>query len=142
MSTELLARDLMNAPVVTALPTATVAEAAQLMIDRGVGSLVIVDDRGSLLGIVTKTDIVREVVVRGLPRSTQVGAIMTRNPYYVMDTATVREAAELMGSKNIGHLPVLDSSYRLVGMISRRDILRMFPHLVTVLYMMESLRRP
>lgn len=138
MTSELLVRDIMKSPVVTALPTATVSEVAQLMVEHGISSVVIVDDAGSLIGIVTKSDIVREVVARGLSRNSQVGMIMTRNPYYVTENASVREAAELMGSKNIGHLPVLNDRLKLVGMVSKRDILKMFPHFVNLVYVLES----
>ena len=133
-----LVRDVMKAPVVTALPTVPVREIAKLMTDNGIGSVVITDDNGALLGIVTKSDIVREVVARGLPREAQVGEIMTRNPYYVADAASIDHAAELMASHNIGHLPVLDDRMKLVGIISRRDIVRVFPHFVTLLYVMSS----
>ena len=133
-----LVRDLMRTPVVTALPTTPVREIARLMIERGVGSVVITDDNGALLGIVTKTDIVRDVVARGLPREAQVGEIMTRNPYYVMETTSIDDAAELMASHNIGHLPVLNDRLKLVGIISRRDIVKVFPHFVALLYVTSS----
>lgn len=139
MTAEPLVRDIMRSPPITVTPITPVNEAAQQMIDRGVGSLLVVDDSGSLMGIVTKTDIVREVVARGLPRSVPIGNIMTRNPYFVFEDYTVKEAAELMGSHTIGHLPVLSrENMRPVGVVSKRDIIRLAPHYITLVYVLRS----
>jgi len=137
---ELLCRDIMSAPPVTASVFTTAVEGARIMADKGVGSLIIVDDNESLLGIVTKTDLVKGVVAKGLhPAKVTLGDIMTRNPYYVFDNTPVIEAAEKMGTYGIGHLPVLDhESYKVVGVISMRDILRIAPHYMEKVYMMEK----
>jgi len=120
---ELLCRDIMSSPPVTASPFETVGEGARIMTEKGVGSLVIVDDKDSLLGIVTKTDFVKKVVAKDLsPREVTLGDIMTRNPYYVFDNSPVLEAAEIMGTYGIGHLPVLDhETYKVVGVVSMRE---------------------
>jgi len=136
---ELLCRDIMSSPPVTASPFETVGEGARIMTEKGVGSLVIVDDKDSLLGIVTKTDFVKKVVAKDLsPREVTLGDIMTRNPYYVFDNSPVLEAAEIMGAYGIGHLPVLDhETYKVVGVVSMRDILRIAPHYMEKVYMMK-----
>ena len=129
---DLLVRDVMSTPPVVISPISSVEEAAKIMVENGIGSLLVVDNRGRLIGIVTKTDIVREVVARGMnPSDVRVGDIMTKNPYYVMADATLREAASLMGSRLIGHLPVLEpESGKPVGVISMRDILKIAPHYI------------
>jgi len=136
-----LVRDVMRSPLVKVLPTTPVSEVARLMVDNNVGSVVIVDEQDNLLGIVTKTDIVRETVAKGLPRNIPVGEIMTKNPYYVTDDATLHEAAEIMGTHGIGHLPVLSrENMKPIGMISKRDIVRLAPHLLELVYMLRSQR--
>ncbi|MCE4599892.1 MAG: CBS domain-containing protein [Desulfurococcales archaeon] len=129
---DLLVSDVMKTPVITMSPTATVMEAAKVMVENDIGSIIVVDERERLLGIVTKTDIVKGVVARGLlPSSVKLGDIMVRDPYYLFSDATLREAAELMGSKGIGHLPILDpDNMRIVGIISKRDILRIAPYYI------------
>jgi CBS domain-containing protein len=139
MTAEPLVRDIMHTPPVKVTPITPVNEAAQIMMDKGVGSLIIVDDNDNLIGIVTKTDIVREVVAKGLSRNVPVGNIMTKNPYFVLEDYTVKEAAELMGTHNIGHLPVLSrNNMKPVGMISKRDIIRLAPHYITLVYVLQS----
>ncbi|MGC9072249.1 MAG: cyclic nucleotide-binding/CBS domain-containing protein [Acidilobus sp.] len=134
-----LVRDVMRTPVMKALPTTSASEVAKLMIDNKVGSIVIVDEQDNLVGIVTKSDIVREVVVRGLPRNIPVSEIMAKNPFYVMEDSTVHEAAEIMGTHGVGHLPVLSrQNLKPIGMISKRDITRLAPHLLELVYMLKA----
>ncbi|MCE4604119.1 MAG: CBS domain-containing protein [Aeropyrum sp.] len=137
---DLQVRDVMNSPPVTALPIISVREAAKKMLDNKVGSLIIVNERNTLLGIVTKTDIIREVVARGLdPDTVRIGDIMTKNPYFVYTDDAVEKAAEIMGSHNIGHLPVLDpDSQKPVGMLSKTDIVKLAPSYISVIYSLRS----
>ena len=137
---DVLVRDVMSTPVIYLYPFHTVREAAAVMVEKGVGSIVVVDEAGRLIGIVTRTDILRHVVARGLnPDSVKIGDIMTKNPLYVLADTPIEEAARLMGSRGIGHLPVLDpKTYKPVGMISKRDILRIAPHYITLVYALRS----
>ena len=137
MSEDVKCRDIMSAPPVTGSPLMTAQEAAQIMTNKGIGSIIIVDERGSLLGIVTKTDLVRGVVAKGLnPSRIRVADIMTRDPYYVTADESIRHAAEIMGDYGIGHLPVLDpETMKVVGVISMRDILKIAPHYIELVYL-------
>jgi len=142
VSEEPILEDVMKTPVFTMLPMEPVRRAAEEMTSRGIGSVIVVDSRGRLLGIVTKTDIIRGVVARGLdPGKVKLGDIMTENPYYMYSDAPLSEAAELMGSKGIGHLPILDpDTNKIVGIISKSDILKMAPHYIELVYALKSSR--
>jgi CBS domain-containing protein len=124
--------DVMSSPPITVTEETTVYQAALIMAENNIGSLIVVDENGSLLGVVTERDIVRKVVARAAdPRRVKVGDIMTRNPYYVVSDDSIVRAAELMGEHGIGHLPVLDpQTLRVVGMVSKRDIVRIAPDLL------------
>lgn len=137
---DVLVRDVMSTPVIYVYPFHTVREAAAIMVEKNVGSVVVIDEAGRLMGIVTRTDILRHVVAKGLnPDNVKVGDIMTRNPLYVLADTPLEEAARLMGSRGIGHLPVLDpKTFKPIGMISKRDILRIAPHYMTVVYTLKS----
>ena len=127
--------DVMSTPLFKALPTMKVKEAASEMLKRKIGSVVVVNDNGSLIGIVTRTDIIRAVVVDGGdPEVLTLGDIMTRNPYYVLTDDPLARAAELMGTYGVGHLPVLDpDTLKPVGMISLRDIVRHAPEYIRLI---------
>ncbi|MEB3844550.1 MAG: CBS domain-containing protein [Desulfurococcales archaeon] len=133
----------MSTPPILVGTTISVAEGARIMARENVGSLIIVDENDSLIGIVTKTDIVYKVVAEGRnPSTTMLGEIMTRNPYYIFRDASLREAAELMGDKRIGHLPVVDpETMKVVGVISKSDILRIAPHYIELVYVTGMARR-
>lgn len=127
-----LVRDVMSTPVLKVLPMVTVREGAEMMVERGVGSLVVVTETDSLIGIVTKTDIIARVVARGLnPEEVRVGDIMTRNPIYIFADDSIERAVDLMSSHRIGHLPVLDpETNKPIGMISKWDIVRLSPEYI------------
>ncbi|MET1128376.1 MAG: CBS domain-containing protein [Thermoproteota archaeon] len=136
---EVLVSDIMTSQVVTAKPEESIVDAAKKMAENGVGSLVIVDDKGYVLGIITEGDIVRRVVAAGKdPASIRVGEVMTTNPVTIFEDATIAAAAELMKRKNIGHLPVVSSSGRLVGIVSRTDIVRIAPSFIELLWLRGS----
>ncbi len=132
---ELRVSDAMVSRVVTCKPSETVADAARKMAENDVGSVIVVDDKGLIIGILTEGDIVRRVVAKGLdPRTTLVKHVMTPNPITIYEDAPLSAAADLMSRKRIGHLPVVDRDDRLVGIITRSDIIKYAPGLIELLY--------
>jgi CBS domain-containing protein len=131
---ELLVSDAMVTNVVTCGPEATVKEIAKKMSENDVGSVVVVDEYKSIIGIITKGDIVRRVVAEGLdPSTTLAKYVMTPNPVTIYEDAPLSAAAELMARKNIGHLPVVNRDDRLVGIIARGDIIRYAPDFMEII---------
>lgn len=125
-------RSLMEDPVavlaprdpVTIAPTATVQEAIDCMLQRGIGSLLVVDDHRRLLGIFSERDLL--VKVAGLYESYSdvlVEDVMTPKPETVSITDSLAFALHKMNVGGYRHLPVLDEG-RPRGVISVRDMLR------------------
>jgi len=133
---DVLVRDVMSVPLIYVYPFHTVREAAAIMVEKNVGSVVVLDVDGRLMGIVTRTDILKHVVAKGLnPDNVRIGDIMTKNPVYVLADTPLEDAAKIMGSRGIGHLPVLDEkTFKPIGMISKRDILKIAPHYMSLIY--------
>jgi CBS domain-containing protein len=98
---------------------ATVVEAARLMREQGVGSVVVVDERLRPVGIFTKHDLVR-VLAEDL-RGTPVSAAMTRDPIALPAHALAYEAALVMVEKRVRHVLVTEQG-KLIGVISERDL--------------------
>lgn len=107
---------------VTIEPEAGVCEAARKMKENGVGSLVVVKD-GEIVGIVTERDVTYKAAAR-CDCSLKVEDIMTRRVITIKSTASIAEAARLMIDLGIRHLPVVDDTGRLVGVVSLRDLAR------------------
>ena len=104
-------------------PDASVFEAVQLMAEKGVGALMVVE-RNELVGVISERDYAREIVLKDrVSRDTPVSAIMTRRVLYVRPQQTLEECMALMTERNLRHLPVLDNG-RLVGVVSMRDVVK------------------
>ncbi|MGH2705260.1 MAG: CBS domain-containing protein [Actinomycetota bacterium] len=111
----------MNRSVLTMNPEQTLEEAAQYMIERQVGSAVVVSN-GAVVGIVTERDVMR-AVARGLvPWNTKLEEVMTREPITASPDGTTAEAAQVMLEHGFRHLPVVEGT-QLVGIVSLRDVL-------------------
>jgi CBS domain-containing protein len=103
---------------------ASVADAIRLMLDRRVGAVGVVDDEGRVAGIFTERDVLRKLSLSGLnPAVTPVREMMTR-PVELATLATgPGEALSTMLERHFRHLPVVDNSGKLLGMLSIRNLL-------------------
>jgi CBS domain-containing protein len=107
----------------TVRPTETAYTAAQRLASRCVGSLVVVDDHGHAIGMLTDRDIALRIVAAGCDPQTIVGDIMSGEPTLVAETAPVDEAMARMRERGVRRLPVVDEDLRLVGIVSLEDVL-------------------
>jgi CBS domain-containing protein len=111
----------MSRYVVTVSPEQTLEVAAQMMIERSVGSAVITAN-GAIEGIVTERDVLR-AVARGLvPWNTKVAECMTPKPLTVSPSDIAEEAIRTMVNGRFRHLPVVEKG-ALVGIVSLRDLM-------------------
>ena len=104
-------------------PGASVYEAVQLMADKNVGALVVVE-QGTVVGIVSERDYARKVVL--LARSskdTPLRDIMSSPVMYVHPEQTVDQCMALMTENRLRHLPVMDDG-RLIGLVSIGDLVK------------------
>jgi CBS domain-containing protein len=119
---ELTIAEVINREPVTVSSTASIREAAQLMRDEKVSSVMVVDAK--LFGILTDRDLRNRVIAQGLSYDIQVNAVMTQAPATVYGRQSLMDALTLMTQHNIHHLPVLDDSDQPIGMITNTDLMR------------------
>ncbi len=115
--------DIMVSPPVTVSRNTSIQEAARIMYEKRIGSVLVVDDDGRLIGIVTERDIVFACSQGWDSSRHAVWEIMTENPVTVKPSDNVVTAMEKMRELGIRHLPVVDEEGRPVGMISFRDVM-------------------
>jgi CBS-domain-containing membrane protein/nucleotide-binding universal stress UspA family protein len=120
-------RDVMTAPAISVGHTAPLKEVVDLMLRHSIGALPVVDDRGALVGVISDADLITTPARGGgRRRGHTAGEIMSTPADSAYLDDTVRDLARQMIDDHRKHLPVIDGSRRLVGVVSRRDLLRMF----------------
>ena len=102
-------------------PTATVRDALQLMADRNIGSVLIMQGE-ALLGIFTERDYARKLALKGLASAdTLLADVMTAKLYVVSPRQTVQECMGIMSQARLRHLPVVDGG-QVLGLVSIGDL--------------------
>jgi len=121
--------DLMTIDVIAVSADTGLREAARLMFRNRVSGLPITDDNGTLIGIISEADFLRLEVERQEGTRDQgdtVGDVMSRGVVTVRPNVEIYEAAKIMAVQEVKRLPVVDDDDRLLGVISRADIVSIF----------------
>jgi CBS domain-containing protein len=105
-------------------PTATIARVVDVLAERGIGAVLVMDRAEQLLGIVSERDIVRSLAAKGA-RTLEMtaGQLMTRALKMAHPHTTVAEAMAMMTVGRFRHMPVMDRDV-LVGLISIGDVVK------------------
>jgi CBS domain-containing protein len=120
--------EICNRQVVIIRKDETLLEAARLMRDHHVGSLVVVDEEGEKripVGILTDRDIVVGVVAKGLDyfRRLSAGDVMSSNLILCEEAESILEALERMRSHGVRRLPIVNKDGDLEGILTSDDVL-------------------
>ena len=115
-------KDVMTRGAEVVRPDATLQEAANKMKSLDIGPLPVCDG-DKVIGMLTDRDITVRATAKGLdPKQTRVREIMSKELTTCLEDQDVKEAAELMQSKQIRRVPILNKDKRLVGMLSLGDL--------------------
>lgn len=142
----MLARELMTAPAITIPETASLREAAELLLNNGINGLPVTDASGDLVGIITSTDFTPREEGIGGTRAVQVlrrwlgpggvdkayedttgillRDVMNKHPITASEDASIEAVAKLMMHHDIHHVPIVRDR-KVVGIVTRHDFLRM-----------------
>ena len=113
----MIARDIMTRNVYTTSPEVSVQEVAQLLVQKDISGVPVINRDGQIIGIVTEADIIGKVNREGLC----VADIMTPELIFVDEETQVGDIAMLLVERKIKRVPVLRKS-TLVGIVCRADI--------------------
>lgn len=142
------AKDIMTSDVVTLKKEMGVKEAAEILLSKGIGGAPVVDDEGSVIGMVTESDLIMEDVKLHFPTfihllsgiiylesikafeeklkkaaAVKVEDVMSKKVISVTEDTSIEDIATLMIEKGISRVPVVRKG-KLVGLVSKRDIVR------------------
>jgi CBS domain-containing protein len=104
-------------------PDITVYQALEIMLDKGIGALLIVE-HGKFIGIFTERDYARKLILKGkASKETLIREVMTENPITVTPDNTIEDCMNLMNDRKFRHLPVMEKG-QLVGLVSVGDLVK------------------
>lgn len=133
----------MEVPPITVEQDLTIDDAAKLMWEKNVGSVIVVDRTARMIGIVTEKDVVFSVSKSMIGRGIPVSSIMSRTVLKAGPNESIATSVEKMRKAGVRHLPVVDRSGKPLGMISMRDALEVSgPVLKLVLRSRKKRRAP
>jgi len=125
-----LARQVMTANVLTARPETPVIKAIDILLENRISGLPVVEEDNKLVGVVTEKDLLQLLLTEGLNEEDTVGKFMSKKVLQFEEDDEVVPICEFFIKHNVRRVPIVKAG-KLVGVISRRDILRLI--LVTVL---------
>lgn len=115
---ETIVKEIMQRSVETASPDASVLAVARRLVEGGLTGLPVIDDAGTLVGVVTEYDVISK------PGET-VGEIMSRGVVTVTEETTAQRVIDLVGLHGIRGIPVLADG-KLVGLVTRADLVKLY----------------
>lgn len=109
-------------------PKATVFEALQIMAEKDVGALMVIDDENKLIGMFSERDYARKLILHGFtPKESKVQDFMSKELCTVNPELSTLKCMALMTERRVRHLPVLDQN-KIVGIVSIGDIVNQIIH--------------
>ena len=132
---KMLVRDLMTANVIAVSPEENLATLRELMAERDIRHMPVVDSDGELVGLISERDLLRNSLIQqadvpdyvesGVLERLQVRELMTTGVESTEPEMDIREAAQVMFDNKYGCLPVVEGD-RLTGILTESDFVRLF----------------
>lgn len=112
---------------------ATIYEGVKLMEKHNIASLIIVDETDRVLGVITAKDVVIKAVAKNLDiKTTKIIEIVSRPVTVIEPEASLKDVIALMIGTGHGHIPVVNKSGRVLGIVTIDDILKFVPELLEI----------
>lgn len=142
LARKIAVRDIMTKKVITAKRESSLHEVSDLLSENRISGLPVLDEENHVIGVVSEADILsmagmekghsfkdilKHLLGEPLPKrkhGDRVGEIMSSPPITTRAEADIREAAQILESRKIKRLPVVDGENRILGIISRGDIVK------------------
>jgi len=116
-------RDAMKENVITIESSDSIKDAAIKMSNANIGAIIVTENKFPV-GILTERDFVRRVYAKEIPASSPVSEVMSKPLITIDPDETVWELAQLMKTKNIHKVPVIEND-KLIGIVTNTDLVSM-----------------
>lgn len=116
----LTAKDIMTKRVVTVSPCTSVEELTELLAGKKISGVPVIDEKKQVVGIATEADVLAH------PEAETIEELMTKRVISVTPDTPIEEIAKVLAKKKIKRVPVIDEKGKLVGIVSRADIVKAF----------------
>lgn len=117
------AKDIMTTNLITIKSEAKVKEAVKLIVKNNISGLPVVDENGEVIGVVSEKDLL-DLLFNPDDLDAPISKIMMTRVTTIPGEATLFDVGEVFLSNSFRRLPVVDSENKIIGLISRRDLLR------------------
>ncbi|AEH50156.1 CBS domain-containing protein [Pseudothermotoga thermarum] len=131
--------EIMTTNVISIKPDRTLKQVKEIMRIKRISGLPVIDDNRRLIGIVSIEDIIK--ALEGGYINDKVEERMTRNVVYLKNTDTLRDAIEVFEKYTYGRYPVVDEEMRLVGIVTKMDIITAILTKLGLVYLHDERRR-
>jgi CBS domain-containing protein len=120
------AKDIMTTELILGHPEMTIEEAIKTLVNNRITGIPIVDDSRKIVGVLSEYDIIKVIEEKDNDKHLELGKKInfTSQVTTVVEEATLGEVLTMFVEKKIRRLPVVNKSAQLVGIITRRDIMR------------------
>jgi CBS domain-containing protein len=108
--------------VITVRPDQSLKDAVDLLVEHDIGALIVVDELGQPVGIISERDIIREAARSETVLARTVARVMTKDLIVAAPQDDLGAVLQTMIARRFRHLPIVDQE-RLIGVISIRDVL-------------------
>ena len=122
------ARDIMTQELLTVTPETTIEEALRMLVNNRITGLPVVSNQGKMVGVVSEYDLLKQIAGAGGDEAKVFAKKIefSKDVQAVRDTAELGEIAPLFVKFKFRRLPVIDKAGKLVGIITRRDMMRLY----------------
>jgi CBS domain-containing protein len=135
-------KDFMEVPPMVVHEDITIDNAAGMMWDRNIGSVIIVDEDGRMAGIVTERDVLFAVTKSLVGRDVPVSSIMSKTSLKASANESIVTAVDRMIKGGVRHLPVIDKDGTPLGMVSMRDAMGISEPLLKFVFRSARKKKP
>lgn len=119
---QLIVKNVMSKQIYTIKAEATIKEAAEEMRKHNIGSLLVTDDKDTVVGIISERDILRAYADKRI--YSKVSEYMTKEVKGVVEDTSVIEALSIMLENGFRHLPIVNQNGKISGIVSIRDLVK------------------